>query len=77
MIRLSARQADVLEYIKLCTAVKGYPPTLRELCVAMGIGSTNGVNDHLRALERTGYIRREPRTARSIRVVERPRPSTL
>lgn len=39
------------------------------MCTAFGIKSTNGINDHLRALERKGYITRDPLKSRAIRVV--------
>src|SRR5690606_23054524 len=48
---------------------RGYPPTLREIGEYMGIRSTNGVNDHLRALERKGYLRREDMKSRALRLV--------
>lgn len=44
----------------------GYAPTIRELGDGLGIKSTNGVNDHLRALERYGAITRMDLAARSI-----------
>jgi len=46
---------------------RGYPPTLREIGAHMGIRSTNGVNDHLRALERKGYLTREDMKSRALR----------
>ncbi len=52
------RQLKVLDFIRSHAAANGYPPTLREIGKHMGIRSTNGVNDHLRALERKGLIRR-------------------
>ncbi len=52
------RQQQVLDFIRSHTAAHGYPPTMREIGKHMGIRSTNGVNDHLRALERKGLIRR-------------------
>ncbi len=55
---LTARQQQVLDFIRSHAASNGYPPTLREIGKHMGIRSTNGVNDHLRALERKGAIRR-------------------
>ena len=56
---LTHRQQMVLEYIRRSISDRGYPPTLREIGAFMGIRSTNGVNDHLRALERKGYLTRE------------------
>ena len=59
MHKLTARQTAVLEYIAESIEARGYPPTLREIGNHLGIRSTNGVNDHLRALERKGYLTRE------------------
>jgi repressor LexA len=57
----------VLEYIRRSISDRGYPPTLREIGAHMGIRSTNGVNDHLRALERKGYLTREDMKSRALR----------
>lgn len=66
---LTARQAECFELIKRSLVEHGFPPTLREIGNAMGIGSTNGVNDHLKLLERKGVITRNPLLSRSISVV--------
>jgi repressor LexA len=57
----------VLDYIRISITERGYPPTLREIGNHMGIRSTNGVNDHLRALERKGYLQREDMKSRALR----------
>jgi repressor LexA len=57
----------VLEFIQNTINVDGYPPTLREIGNFMGIRSTNGVNDHLRALERKGYLTRKDMKSRTLR----------
>lgn len=67
----------MLAFIEGHIAEKGYPPTLREIGANFGIRSTNGINDHLCALERKGYIRREDMTARSIRVTDARQPAPL
>lgn len=67
---LTKRQAQTLDYIRQSIEERGYPPTLREIGEYMGIRSTNGVNDHLRALERKGYLRREDMKSRALRVVD-------
>ncbi|MCC6645242.1 MAG: transcriptional repressor LexA [Polyangiaceae bacterium] len=64
---LTPRQYQVLEYIRTSIKDRGYPPTLREIGTHMGIRSTNGVNDHLRALENKGYLTREDMKSRSLR----------
>jgi repressor LexA len=64
---LTDRQQQVLSYIRQSIVDRGYPPTLREIGAHMGIRSTNGVNDHLRALERKGYLTREDMKSRALR----------
>jgi len=67
MHKLTDRQRMVLEYICESISDRGYPPTLREIGLKLGIRSTNGVNDHLRALERKGYLTREDMKSRTLR----------
>src|SRR5690606_15570022 len=67
---LTKRQEQTLDFIRESIRGHGYPPTLREIGEHMGIRSTNGVNDHLRALERKGYLRREDMKSRALRLVE-------
>jgi repressor LexA len=64
---LTSRQEQVLQFIRQSITERGYPPTLREIGAHMGIRSTNGVNDHLRALERKGYLTREDMKSRALR----------
>src|SRR5277367_5744746 len=64
---LTQRQQMVLDFIRQSIHDRGYPPTLREIGAFMGIRSTNGVNDHLRALERKGYLTREDMKSRALR----------
>lgn len=66
---LSARQADVLEYIKQVLQTKGYPPTVREICEAVGLKSPATVHAHLRTLEEKGYIRRDSSKQRALEIV--------
>lgn len=58
--RISAKQAEILEYIKAQILEKGYPPAVREICSAVHLKSTSSVHSHLETLER-GYIRRDRR----------------
>ncbi len=72
MQKLTDRQKAVLEFISTSIVDRGYPPTLREIGNHLGIRSTNGVNDHLRALERKGYLTREDMKSRTLRLVRQP-----
>ncbi|MBX7256613.1 MAG: transcriptional repressor LexA [Candidatus Hydrogenedentes bacterium] len=67
---LTRRQSEILQFIVECIRERGMPPTIAEIGEAFGIASTNGVNDHLVALERKGYIERSSK-ARSIHVTEK------
>lgn len=67
---LTRRQGVIYAWVVRYMAKNGIPPTLREIGKANGIRSTNGVNDHLRALERKGAIVRGDMIARGIRLVD-------
>ena len=66
---LTDRQKAVLDFISRSIEKRGYPPTLREIGEHMGIRSTNGVNDHLKALEKKGYLEREDLKSRALRPI--------
>lgn len=66
MEELTERQRLVLEFIHKCIEDNGYPPTIREIGRYMNIRSTNGVNDHLRALERKGHLQRQELKSRAL-----------
>ena len=66
---LSPRQKDVLDLIERSLAERGYPPTRPEISAALGATSPNAAEQHLRALERKGYIAILP-VARGIRVLK-------
>jgi len=67
---LTDRQAEIVHFIANFFAEHNYWPTLREIGKHFGIRSTNGVNDHLRALERKGYIKRHQLLSRANTVPE-------
>ena len=67
--RLTQRQRDILDFIATQIDRHGYPPTLREIGEHFGIRSTNGVSDHLKALEKKGFLAREDLKSRAMRPV--------
>ena len=67
---LTERQREVLEFIRQNSGM--YGPAVREIAMAFGIRSPNGVMAHLNALEKKGYIRRRPKVTRGIEVVSCP-----
>ena len=66
---LTNKQQLILDFLRT-EKQKGYPPTVREICDAVGLSSTSTVHAHLETLERKGYIRRAPAKNRSIVVVD-------
>lgn len=64
--KLSKRQAMVLSYVEQSILERGFPPTIREIAKHMNIRSTNGVTDHLKALERKGFITRDSSKSRTV-----------
>ncbi len=75
MEELPPRQRELLDFVASFTDQKGIPPTLREIGEAMGIKSTNGVSDQVKALIKKGYLERvgDARTSRGIRVTHSAR----
>jgi repressor LexA len=72
---LSPRQRDVLDYIRSALMQQGFPPTYREMGDALGISSTNGVADHVKALVRKGYLEKsDSGAARGLKLTQRARP---
>jgi repressor LexA len=70
---LTDRQLEVLRFIARQIEDAGYPPTIREIGEALDIRSTNGVNDHLKALERKGFLTRDPVKSRALIPTEQAR----
>lgn len=68
--RISAKQQEILEYIKSEIINKGYPPAVREICEAVHLKSTSSVHSHLETLEKNGYIRRDPTKPRAIEIID-------
>ncbi|WP_311836216.1 transcriptional repressor LexA [Cellulomonas fimi] len=66
---LTARQRLVLETIRSAVEQRGYPPSMREIGEAVGLTSPSSVKHQLTALERKGYLRRDPHRPRAIEVV--------
>jgi repressor LexA len=66
---LTQRQREILDYISMSIDQRGFPPTLREIGQHFGIRSTNGVNDHLKALEKKGYLSRDTLKSRAMRPI--------
>ena len=70
MAALKDREKQILTYMKTEIKQKGYPPTVREMCRALGIKSTSTAHKDLENLERMGYIRKDPSKPRAIEILD-------
>ena len=68
--KISAKQQEILDYIKVEILKRGYPPAVREICEAVNLRSTSSVHSHLETLEKNGYIRRDPTKPRAIAICD-------
>jgi repressor LexA len=68
---ITDKQRAVLAYIVEFRGANGYSPSIRDIGKEFGVSSTNGVNDHIKALVRKGYLRRDRYIARSLIPIER------
>ena len=66
MKKLSDPQQIILEYMITFTEEHSYPPSVREICAAVGLKSTATVHTHLRNLEKKGLITRDPSKQRAV-----------
>ncbi len=74
MTGLTARQEQVLRFIREFTRANGYPPTVREIGSQLELSSPSTVHVHLGNLERLGLIRRDPSKPRALELVDALRP---
>jgi repressor LexA len=68
--KISAKQKEILEYIKEQILERGFPPAVREICEAVNLKSTSSVHSHLETLEKNGYIKRDPTKPRAIEICD-------
>ena len=68
MLTLTARQQEILEFIRTFLEEEGFPPTRAEIAKALGFRSPNAAEDHLKALERKGAVEILSGTSRGIRL---------
>ncbi len=69
MIKLTARQQQVLDFIKSSLEATGFPPTRAEIATELGFRSPNAAEEHLKALARKGAIEMMAGASRGIRIV--------
>lgn len=67
---ITAKQQQILDYMKSVILERGYPPSVREICEGVNLKSTSSVFSHLERLEKNGYIRRDPTKPRAIEICD-------
>lgn len=68
--KISAKQQEILDFMKEVILKKGYPPTVREICETVNLKSTSSVHAHLESLEKNGFIKRDPTKPRAIEICD-------
>lgn len=68
--RITAKQQEILDFIKKQILAKGYPPSVREICEEVNLKSTSSVHAHLETLEKNGFIRRDSTKQRAIEIID-------
>jgi repressor LexA len=66
---LTSRQKEILTFVQRYSEAHGYPPSVREIGQALGLTSSSTVHSHLAALERKGYLRRDPSKPRALEIL--------
>lgn len=70
--KLSERQRRMIDFIGQFSRERGYPPTIRQIGENVGISSTSVVNYNLKKLEKDGYLTRDLKVSRGVRLVDAP-----
>ena len=70
MNRLKEREQKILDFMKSEIKTKGYPPTVREICTALGIKSTSTVHKDIASLVDQGFLKKDPSKPRALMVVD-------
>jgi repressor LexA len=66
---LTDRQRQTLEFIAETVQDRGYPPSVREICEALGLASSSTAHSHMQALQKKGYLKIDPTKPRAIEVL--------
>jgi repressor LexA len=68
-LKLTKRQQEIFDFIKKYSAKHGYPPTVRDIGKAIGLGSPSTVHAHLHNLEKLGVLKRDPSKPRALELL--------
>jgi repressor LexA len=67
---INPRQRQILDFLREHAERYAYPPTVREIGLAVGLSSSSTVQNHLNTLEERGYIKRDPSKSRTVEIVD-------
>lgn len=67
----SSKQQEILDYVNKCVSENGYPPSVREICTAVGFKSTSTVHAYLQKLTDNGILQKDPTKPRAIKVLNK------
>ncbi len=65
----SSKQQEILDYVNKCVYENGYPPSVREICAAVGFKSTSTVHAYLQKLTDSGVLQKDPTKPRAIKIL--------
>lgn len=74
---LKEREQKILDYMRAEIRVKGYPPTVREICSALNIKSTSTAHKDIDSLVKKGFIKKDPSKPRALMLVEQDSPDIM
>src|SRR5690349_11566407 len=63
------KKEAVLQYIKTQIRTNGFPPSVREICKAVGIKSTSTVHSYIEKLKEEGYLAKTPSSSRALKII--------
>ena len=72
MSKLSPMRQSILTFIEEYTLDNGYPPSVREICAAVGLKSPSTVHSHIRILQEEGYLNKGEKSSRSLSLKNKP-----
>ncbi|NLI58494.1 MAG: transcriptional repressor LexA [Clostridium sp.] len=75
--QLTKKQQEILDFLNKEIETKGYPPSVREICKAVGFKSTSTVHSYLSKLEEEGYIVKDPTKPRALKVIKNDKKENL
>lgn len=71
--KTSDKQQEILDFVNSQVIEKGYPPSVREICSAVGFKSTSTVHSYLQKLEKSGMIQKDPTKPRALKLMKTPK----